>query len=131
MQNLAAIWANFQAAGATRLVLADVLESRDQLGRYRAAIHGADIVVVRLEATVGTLMLRVRRREVGSGLDRHLHHAAELAALMKHNRVEDILVQTDEKTVAEVARDALTRMNWLHEPSPTLGPGPRPQRGIA
>jgi len=114
MRNLAAVWANFRAAGATRLVLADVLESRDHLGRYRAAIPGADIVVVRLEATVGTLMLRVRRREVGSSLDRHLQHAAELATVMEHNRVEDILVQTDDKTVADVARDVLTRTNWLH-----------------
>ncbi len=47
MRNLAAVWANFRAAGATRLVLADVLESRDHLERYRAAIPGADIVVVR------------------------------------------------------------------------------------
>ncbi len=31
MKNLAAVWANFQAAGAARLVLADVLESRDHL----------------------------------------------------------------------------------------------------
>ncbi|HEU5368609.1 MAG TPA: nucleoside-triphosphatase [Ktedonobacterales bacterium] len=33
MKNLAAIWANFQAAGATCLILADVVESRDVLLR--------------------------------------------------------------------------------------------------
>ncbi len=31
MRNLAAVWANFRAAGAGRLILADVLESRDDL----------------------------------------------------------------------------------------------------
>jgi adenylylsulfate kinase len=35
MNNLAAIWTNFQAAGAARLILADVLESRGDLERYR------------------------------------------------------------------------------------------------
>ncbi len=114
MKNLAAVWVNFQTAGATRLVLADVLESRDHLGRYRAAIPGADIVVVRLDATVSTLIQRVQRRETGSGLDRHIERAAELATLMERNKVEDILVRTDGRTVTEVARDVLAVANWLN-----------------
>jgi len=91
-----------------------VLESRDHLGRYRAAVPGADIVVARLDATVSTLMQRVQRRETGSGLDRHLRRAAELATLMERNKVEDILVRTDGRTVTEVARDVLVGANWLN-----------------
>lgn len=113
MKNLAAVWANFRAAGATRLVLADVLESREHLERYRAAVPGADIVVVRLQASLRALESRLARREVGSGLDRHLQRAAELAALMEQQRVEDILVDTESKPVATVAREVLIRSGWV------------------
>src|SRR6476646_9788147 len=43
MRNLTAVWANFRAAGAERLILADVLEAREDLDHYRAAVPGAAI----------------------------------------------------------------------------------------
>src|SRR5215467_13125610 len=65
MQNLAAVWVNFQAAGATSLMLADVVESREELVRYQAAVPGADVLVVRLHATQAALAARLGQREVG------------------------------------------------------------------
>lgn len=112
MKNLAAVWTNFQAAGAGRLVLADVLESRDDLERYRAAVPGAEIVVIRLQASLRTLERRLAQREVGAGLERHLRRAAELVALMEQRRVEDILIDTDNQPVTAVARDVLAQSGW-------------------
>ena len=112
MKNLAAIWNNFQEVGATRLVLATVLESRDDLEWYRGAIPGADILVIRLHASLHTLRSRVEQREVGSGLDRHLRRAAELTTLMERNKVENILVNTEGKSVATLAREILDCSNW-------------------
>jgi hypothetical protein len=116
MTNLAAVWANFRAAGASRLVVADVLESRDDLDRYRVAIPGANIVVVRLTASLSTLRLRVQRREQGSGLARHLQRVSKLASLMDRAAVEDILVAVDGKTVGEIACEVLLRTHWLAVP---------------
>ena len=113
MRNLAAVWANFRAAGAERLILADVLESREQLARYREAVPGAAIQVVRLRATLETLNDRVRRRETGAALAWYLHRTAELAAQMERDRLEDIAVDTDGRPAVEVAREVLARCGWL------------------
>ncbi|HVB20420.1 MAG TPA: AAA family ATPase [Ktedonobacteraceae bacterium] len=116
MKNLAAIWPNFQAAGATHLVLADVLESREDLVQYSRAVPGADILVVRLRASLDTLLTRLRIREIGAGLDWHLQRAAVLSQQMDRDKVEDILVDTDEKSVAAIAHEILTRSNWANIP---------------
>jgi len=113
MRNLAAIWKNFREEGAERLVAADVIESRDELERYRQAVPGAEIVVARLQATPETLLERIKRREIGSGLDWHLQRAVELGRQMEQDRVEDFVVVTDGKSVGEVARQVLVKSGWL------------------
>jgi HSP20 family molecular chaperone IbpA len=113
MKNLAAIWLNFQAAGADRLVLVDVIESRAELSRIAAAVPGADVRVVRLRATAETLTARVRQRELGLGRDRHLRRMAELARRMDSGAVEEILVETDGRSVSAIANEIVNRIGWL------------------
>jgi hypothetical protein len=120
LRNLAAVAANYRAAGAERLVLADVLEARADLARYEAAIPGAALQVVRLRASVETLTGRVRQRETGDGLAWHLHRTAELAAQMERGKVEDVVVETDGRSVAEVAQAVLARCGWAQAQT---GPG--------
>ena len=112
LRNLAAVWANCHATGAALLIVADVIESRDALARYREAVPGAAPIVVRLRATLGVLTARVEQREVGSGHDWHLLRAAELAAQMDRDQVEDILVETDGRTVTTIAREIVERSGW-------------------
>lgn len=107
MKNLAAIWINFQDYGATSLVVSDVIETRSELDRYRAAIPGADIFVIRLTASLRTLQERLKGRELGPGLEWHLQRAPELSAIMERNTVEDLLVSTDGKTVMQTAEELL------------------------
>lgn len=113
MKNLAAVSANFRVEGAKRLIVVDILEARDDLKHYLAAIPGAAIVVVRLQASVPTLISRVERRQVWSGLEWHRHRAAELAAQMERDRVEDILVDTEGKSPITVAQEILTQSRWV------------------
>jgi len=122
-RNLAAVWRNFRKAGAERLLLACVLESRDDLARFRKAIPGADITVVRLHAGSRALRGRVDRRELGLGRAWHRQRAVELAKIMDAARVEDILVETDSRTINAVAREILERTGWL-DPG-LLAPTPR------
>ncbi len=112
LRNLAAVWRNFEAAGAGRLVLSRVIESRDELDRYREAVPGADITVVRLRASDAALRERVDRREIGLGHGWHSARAIELARLMDERKVEDVLVETDGRTVDEIAREVLRRALW-------------------
>jgi adenylylsulfate kinase-like enzyme len=112
-RNLAAVWRNFRKAGAERLLLACVLESRDDLVRFRRAIPGADVTVVRLHAKAPALRERVDRREVGLGRAWHRQRAVELAKIMDAAKVEDILVETDKRTISVIAREILERTGWL------------------
>ncbi len=113
MRNLVAIWTNFQAAGARRLILSDVLETRESLVHYQRAIPSAAILVVRLRASARTLQQRLEGREVGSGLVRHLQRAAEVATLMERNQVADLVLDTEGKSVAAISREILTASGWL------------------
>lgn len=113
LRNLAAIWRNFQAAGAERVVLADVVERRGDLDGYREAIPGAEVTLVRLRAPVATLQDRVGKREAGAGRDWHLHRAAELAQQMDRDALEDILIETDGRAPQDIAREILARSGWL------------------
>jgi hypothetical protein len=112
LRNLAAVWANFRAAGATCLVLADVVEDRRKLLAYEAAIPGAVVQVIRLQATVPTLMRRLEGRETETSLDWFRQRTAELAEIMDRAGCEDVLVDTEGRSVVEVAREVVRRAGW-------------------
>lgn len=112
LRNLAAIWANYRPAGAGCLVLVDIVETRDMLAAYRAAIPSANIEVVRLNATLPAILRRLAGRESGVSLAWHQARAGELLGLMAEQAVEDLLVDTEGKTVAEVAREVLSAVGW-------------------
>jgi hypothetical protein len=65
-KNLAALWSNFSAAGACRLLLAGLLEQRSDLRLVEEAVPGAAVTVVRLHAPLSLLEERIRLREPGS-----------------------------------------------------------------
>lgn len=112
LRNVAAVWANYRAEGARRLVLADVVEQRSNVYGYQDVIPGAEIIVVRLRASLSTIQGRLRGRETGASLEWHLHRAAELTEIMERNQVGDLLIETDGKPVSAIAREALARLGW-------------------
>jgi hypothetical protein len=97
------------------LVVADVVESEEKVAGYRSAVPGADIAVVRLRATPATLESRLRRRERGADLAWYLHRGPELVAIMERAGIGDILVDTDDRSVGEIAAEVLRRSGWLAE----------------
>jgi len=92
LSNLAAIWKNYQLAGARRLIIARVIESRSELDGFRHAVPGADIVLVRLRAAPGTPV-----RAAGDGTvvfagkvaySRHIVVRHENGAIRRDHRVD-------------------------------------------
>jgi adenylylsulfate kinase len=82
--NLAAVVANFAAAGVRSLVVAGVIQDGRDLDRYQRAI-GVAITLVRLVAQASEIEDRLRRRhgEVDpSGLRWHVDRAPTLAAIL-------------------------------------------------
>lgn len=112
--NLAAVWPNYAAAGAARLLIARVVEDRADLDRYRAAVPGAEPVVCRLTAPLSVMRERLRIREPGMFLPAALARTEELDAILEHTRVEDFTVDNGPgRNIGDVAREMLTRAGWL------------------
>ena len=110
--NLAAVWSNFRQAGVTRLLLAEAVESADELSRIRAAIPDSAVVVCRLTATVETMQQRIRTREPGMLQQTFVARARELDGLLERAGLEDFCVANDNRSVTEVAADVLKRAGW-------------------
>ncbi len=114
VRNLACVWSNFAAAGATRLVLGMTVEAEAERRAVSRAIPAAEVFMVRLTAAPAELRRRVAGRELGSGRDWHLERALELAEIMERSGLEDAVVATDGRPVPEIAREVLVAAGWLY-----------------
>lgn len=111
-RNLAALWANYQGVGSERVIIVDVVETPEQRADYAAAIPGAAIQIVRLTASVAELQRRLAGRERGDSLRWHQARAAELTAIMDARGIGDHVIDTDGKTIDEIAAEVLQRVGW-------------------
>jgi hypothetical protein len=112
-RNLACMWANFQRAGASRLLVCRVLEARSLLTRITEAVPGAVITVVRLRAPLEAVRERIRAREAGRDPQWYLDAAGYLTGRLEEARVEDHVVDNDDRPVNETAAEVLRVAGWL------------------
>ena len=113
--NLAAIWSTYRALGHRRLIMSGVM-LRPEADRQwiRAAIPGAEIVVVRLVATETTLSRRLAQREIGSGAEEQLRRTLWQARRMADEDKTGLhVVATDDRTPADLAKAILLGVGWL------------------
>jgi predicted kinase len=106
------MWANFRQADADRLILVRVLEARSLLRQVAEAVPGAKVTVVRLRAPLAVLQTRIRSREAGDP-SWYLGAATHTAKVLEQARVEDHLVDNEDRPVAVVAEEVLHRVGWL------------------
>jgi hypothetical protein len=111
--NLASVWQNYARAGATRLLLAEAVESDEELDRIRSAIPNSEIVVCRLRARLETMQQRVLAREPGMLQGTFVARVAALDALLEAAHIEDFSLSNDEGSITDVARELLVRTGWL------------------
>jgi predicted kinase len=111
-RNLATVWSSFAAVGASRLLLAGLVEQRSELRHVSEAVPGAAVTVVRLHAPLPVLEHRIRRREPGSP-EAEIDGARWWAEHLDDARPEDHLVATADRPVGEVAREMLRLAGWL------------------
>ena len=113
-QNLASLAANYRATGINHLILADIVEEPRNREDYRQAIPGARIQIVRLHASQATIEKRVTIRGGSqSEVAWHAARAAELAAQWQRVPVEDLLVDTEGISLADVAEEILQKAVWV------------------
>ena len=105
-------WSNFVAVGASRLLLSVLVEQRSDLRLVSEAIPGAAITVVRFHAPLSVLEQRVRQREP-LGPEGELVGARWWTQHFNEVRVEDYVVETENRSVGEIAREVLRLADWL------------------
>jgi len=112
-RNLGALWSNFATAGATRLLIEQILaeDSSQQLGYLREVIPDAHVKVVRLNAPISLIEARIRRREPNP--EDELSAARWLAPRMDLWKIEDVVVENGERPPSDVASEILHAVGWL------------------
>lgn len=112
--NLSAVWANYRAAGARRLILVGVIESLDVgLAWIRESVPGAHFSVVRLRATGDALQERLCQRQATAGLTRHLRESIAVATRMDREAGGAcIVIDTTGRAIGDIANDIVEQSGW-------------------
>ncbi len=120
LRNLAALARAYRDAGAERLVLAGVCESRRDRERYADALR-VPLQVVRLRGTTAVVEVRLRLRhgDDAEGLDWHLARRGELDTLLDRAAVEDETIQVDGLRPSTLADAVLTAAGWSQKSAPS------------
>ncbi|MET0694725.1 MAG: adenylyl-sulfate kinase [Propionibacteriaceae bacterium] len=108
LANLAAVARNFVAAGSRRLVLAGVIETKEDRVRYQAAV-GMPLTVVRLRVALPVIRerLRLRHLDAPGARDWHLARLPELHAILETADIDDSVVEATGRSRLEVAAAVL------------------------
>jgi hypothetical protein len=102
----------FLEAGATRLVIAGVIEGPEDLAVYSRCVPNAEIQVCRLTADLDLRRERLRARERGAGLDWHINRTEQLDSILDAARIEAFSVDNGDRALRDVALEVLTRAGW-------------------
>ncbi|HEY6739265.1 MAG TPA: AAA family ATPase [Actinopolymorphaceae bacterium] len=117
-ENLSALWRTYSEAGSRFLVVVGPIECQEAAETYTDALRGMQVTVCRLHAGREELTTRILQRGKGMGprlagdaligLARNrllaiAHEAAAEAEALEHAAVGDVRVDTDGRTIAEVA----------------------------
>jgi hypothetical protein len=113
-RNLAAVCANYRAAGADRFLLTLLMERRSDLRLVRQAIPDARITVVRLHAPAAVIEARVRSREpTDTDAEQELSAARWWVARLEGATFADHFVHNGSRPPREVAAELLHLLGWL------------------
>lgn len=112
-RNLAAVWANYRAAGYEQLIYTNtvsVLEAK----ALTAAMGGAvDTTSVLLRASGPAVATRLGNREHGESYEHHLARSARMADRLDQAAAESVhRIETDDMTPVAIAERILALSGW-------------------
>jgi len=135
-RNLTALWANYRALGYSRMVYANTASVLPSVMESLVEAMGGDVeaVAILLTCTTETARRRLRERERGSELARHVESSSQMAVTLEANCPSGVhRVSTENRSVHSVAADVIRLTGWLsrqpqEEP---VSPSDRLRRGGA
>lgn len=113
LRNLRSVAGNYLAAGATRLVLAGVVERQEERRQLAAAV-GVGLTVCLLRAEPAVVHRRLTRRHDGEpgALRWHLERSGELDTILGRAAVEDFTTDTTTGSVPAIAASVIGAAGW-------------------
>ncbi|MFJ3423354.1 hypothetical protein ACIPN8_44345, partial [Streptomyces sp. NPDC086082] len=110
---LQSIAGNYLEAGATRLVLAGVVEHRNERKRLADAV-GVDLTVCWLRAELPVIHQRLTHRHDSEpeALQWHLDRSAQLDGILSRAAVDDFTIDTTTRSVLDAAVSVIRAANW-------------------
>jgi hypothetical protein len=121
LRNLRSVAGNYREAGAVRIVLAGVIETRVERDRHQDALS-VPLAMCRLRVDL-PLVIRARlaQRHEGEGevLQWHLARSGELDTILEAAAIEDFTVDATDLSIASTAKTVLSTVGWQ-------GPFPSP-----
>ncbi len=115
IKNLASIWGNYKAIGINKIIIPNVVESRTDVDAIAQVIPGAKVSVVRIKANLNTVHKRLHKRHNNrdnENLTWHLDRAVELNNQLEDSKIEDFIVDSENKSLKKVAEEILKK--WLN-----------------
>lgn len=113
LDHLEAMAGVLRRRGYRHVVLAEVIERAADRELYERAFDGAELAVVRLEASEATRLARLASRERDPWRDWHLTRTVDLAAILEVAGVDDAVVANEgDRSLREVAAQVLTAAGW-------------------
>ncbi|WP_416965183.1 hypothetical protein [Streptomyces sp. Agncl-13] len=113
LRNLRSIAGHYLDAGATRLVLAGVIEKQDERKALADAV-GVDLTVCRLRAELPLIQQRLTYRHncTTKALQWHLNRSGELDGILDRASVDDFTIDTSTGSVTDVALSVIRAARW-------------------
>jgi chloramphenicol 3-O-phosphotransferase len=113
LRNLRSIAGNYLDAGATRLVLAGVIEEHEERKQLADAV-GVDLTVCRLRAELPVIHQRLAHRHDSEreALQWHLDRSGELDRILIRSAVDDFTIDTSADSVTDVAVSVIRAAGW-------------------
>lgn len=114
LENLQAVATNYREVGVRRFILAGVLEDLAEVERYRLALGGGKLTVIRLDPPLDVVQERLRNRhDPGSTeLSWHLHRSGELQGILTTARLEAHVMAVGRQGPNDVARNVRALVGW-------------------
>ena len=120
LRNLRSVARNYRDAGAVRIVLAGVIETKVERDRHEDAL-GVPLSMCRLRVDLPLVRARLAQRHEGEGavLQWHLARSGELDAILEAAVIEDFTVSATDLSISSTAKMVLSTAGWQ-------GPFPSP-----
>ncbi len=114
LANLKSLSDNYRKAGATRFVLAGVIEDATDIPRYVSALGSRGLFLCRLTASENALSDRLARRHQAEPdeLAWHLARAPQLTRILGEQALDDIVIDSSERSPADLAAEIRSAAGW-------------------